>query len=91
MRKLSTTGGTAAANKKGAESSEEEVVEPPVNEQSNENDDLYYFSAAERKYKVFDAQTKTWSAQDAKPSAEQVASLRTLHTAVQQEEQKIID
>lgn len=40
---------------------------------SNENDDLYYYSKVEKKFKVFDPRTKTWSAHDIKPSIDVIA------------------
>ena len=67
-------------------SSDEGGQEEEVKKQSNgdengnekENDDLYYYSKPDKKYKVFDPRTKTWSAQDSKPSTEQIANLRKI-------------
>jgi hypothetical protein len=59
-------------NEEGA-SDEEDDQSEPKNEVSNENDDLYYYSKVEKKFKVFDPRTKTWSAHDNQPSTDVIA------------------
>lgn len=46
---------------------EEESEEEAEQDQKSESD-LYYYSKTEKKYKVFNPKTKSWVAQDFKPT-----------------------